>query len=213
MGALPPVVKGALLPGPAHGPVPMLVPDVVIDLREPGAVAEPASERQVIDLRTTEPEPAIEDAPSAEPDTERALIERVQRLAAQLRESARPRGGVAQPEPFGGGAPAQPVAAHHPRAGRGARARLQGPRRQRPRRSGVRGDTSRGPGRSPTSPLAPGATVAPGDRAPRRHLQDGVDHTALIASSTSSRAARRAGRMAAATPATAAIDRHDDQLA
>ena len=45
MGALPPVVKGALLPGPAHGPVPMLVPDVVIDLREPPVVAEPARGR------------------------------------------------------------------------------------------------------------------------------------------------------------------------
>ena len=89
MGALPPMVKGALLPGPAHGPVPMLVPDVVIDLREPRVAAEPASERQVIDLRTIEPEPAAEDTVAAEPDSERALIERVQRLAAELRESAR----------------------------------------------------------------------------------------------------------------------------
>ena len=105
----------------------MLVPDIVIDLREPGVVAEPASERQVIDLRTTEPEPTPEHSPAQEPDSERALIQRVQRLAAQLRESARARGGVAQPEPLGGGAPAQPVAAHHPRAGRGARARVQGP--------------------------------------------------------------------------------------
>ena len=89
MAALPPVVKGALLPGPAHGPVPMLVPDIVIDLREPRVVPEPAPERHVIDLRTSEPEPAPEDAPAAEPGSERALIERVQRLTAQLRESAR----------------------------------------------------------------------------------------------------------------------------
>ena len=89
MGALPPVVKGALLPGPAHGPVPMLVPDVVIDLREPACGRGARAERQVIDLRTTEPEPTAEDSPAAEPDSERALIEQVQRLAAELRESAR----------------------------------------------------------------------------------------------------------------------------
>ena len=157
MGALPPVVKGALLPGPAHGPVPMLVPDIVIDLREPRVVPEPAPERHVIDLRTSEPEPAPEDLPAAEPDSERALIERVQRLTAQLRESARREVESLNLSPS---AEERRLSQSRRTTRELAEALVLASKALDDQTA--ESDSSRGPGRSPTPHLGPGATVAPG---------------------------------------------------
>ena len=88
--------QGRLLPGPAHGPVPM------------GARRRdrPPGDRTGADA---------EDSPAAEPDPERALIEQVPAPRRGATGEHAPRGRVAQPEPVGGGAPAQPIDAHDPR--------------------------------------------------------------------------------------------------